>query len=193
MRFSPKFITRSREIGETSRETSLAKWDSLLCLHSTHLDVKIGTAREKVPPLRSSKLAHTFSWLEGKKVVVHSDYFKRYGPKREEIIRYVTEQPSTVEVAELQGRFGARTSGPGRFFKTWVKPMVDDGIFVGNSARVEKATNWLETLERVRSAGMRRRTTAASRRNMPGAGENTTSAWRVKSVGTLRSRSARPT
>jgi hypothetical protein len=142
-----------RGIEATSHETSLSKRESSLYLHSTHIGVKSGGEGEKVPPLRNSKLVHTFIWHEGKKVVVHSDYFKRYGPRREEIIRYVVGRPGAVEVAELRGQFGARTSGPGRFFETWVKPMLDDGVFVGDSASVEEATDWLEALERVRKRG----------------------------------------
>jgi hypothetical protein len=143
---------KERQESREQDSISLYKRDSLLCLHSAHLEVKSAPGPEKVPALRNSKLAHTFIWHEGRKMVVHSDYFKRYGPKREEIIRYVLER-GPVETAELHERFGGRTSRPGRFFNTWVKQMVDDGVFVGGFGSVEVSPDWRNALERVRARG----------------------------------------
>jgi hypothetical protein len=83
-------------------------------------------------------------------VVVHSDYFKRYGAKGEEILRHILEQ-GRVDVADLRDRFGSQTARLGRFFKTWIKPMLDDGVIVGDGGSVEASPEWPEALERVQS------------------------------------------
>jgi hypothetical protein len=92
---------------------------------------------------------HTFVWNKGKRVVVHTDYFKRYGSKREEILRH-TLKYSRTDVPVLNEYFGSKTSKPGRFFKTWVKPMIDDGVLAGDRGSVEPAEDWQGALEVVR-------------------------------------------
>ncbi len=80
---------KNRTHEESEGDSPLQQQDSSLRLHSTRGVVKGATGREKVPALRNSKLVHTFGRREGRRVVVHSDYFKRYGSKREEILRRV--------------------------------------------------------------------------------------------------------
>ncbi len=133
------------------KETPHKQRDSSLGLHPTHIGTHIGTQTGpdgKGLRLRSPKLVHTFEYRGSKKVVVDSEYFWRYGPKRELIIRHVLERGS-VEHAELHEKFGSRTSRPGRFFDTWVKPIFDDGVFVGDP--VQMAPDWREALERVKA------------------------------------------
>jgi len=131
-------------------ETSLSQRESSSGVHSTHIGVKSEKDAENLPALRNSKLVHTWGRKNGRRVVVHSDYFKRYGAKGEEILRHVLER-GAVEVAQLRERFGSRTSRPGRFFKTWIKPMLDDGVIVGGAGSVEAAPDWSEALERVQN------------------------------------------
>jgi hypothetical protein len=141
---------KEKSIEEDSRKTTLSTRESSSYLHPTHIGVKSEKAPEKVPALRNSKLVHTYAIREGRKVVVHSDYFKRYGPKPEEILRYVLEQGRTG-VSDLNEKFGAKTSRPGRFFKTWLKPMLDDGVLTGDRESVDLSADWSEALERVRA------------------------------------------
>jgi hypothetical protein len=131
-------------------EDSLYQRGSSPRLHSMHIEAKDTAGREKVPALRNSKLVHTFIWHQGRKVVAHSDYFERYGSKREEIIRYVLER-GPVEVADLHEKFGSEKSRPGRFFKTWVSPMLSHGVFAGDAWCVAVVPDWPEALERVRA------------------------------------------
>jgi hypothetical protein len=131
------------------RETSLYKRESSPRVYSTYPNAKSEKVAEKLPALRNSKLVHTWGRRNGRRVVVHSDYFKRYGAKGEEIIRYVLEG-GPVGVAELWEKFGSKTSKLGRFFNTWVKPIVDDGVFAGGIEGVEMAPDWSEALDRVR-------------------------------------------
>lgn len=144
-----------RVAGKESQEhkgeggTSLYKRESSPCVHSTYTNVKSEKDAE-MPALRNSKLVHTWGRRNGRRVVVHSDYFKRYGAKGEEILRYLLER-GRVDVADLRDRFGSRTSRVGGFFKMWVKPMVGDGVIVGDAGSVEPSPNWLEALEQVRS------------------------------------------
>jgi hypothetical protein len=130
-------------------ETSRYKRESSPCVHSTYTNVQSEKDAE-MPALRNSKLVHTWGRRNGRRVVVHSDYFKRYGAKGEEILRYLLER-GQVDMADLRERFGSRTSRVGGFFKTWVKPMLDDGVVVGDPGSVEPSPNWLEALEQVRS------------------------------------------
>lgn len=129
-------------------ETSLYKRESSSRVYSVHPGVKSEKGAEKLPALRNSKLVHTWGRKNGRRVVVHSDYFKRYGAKGEEIIRHVLEG-GHVTPEELRERFGAKTSKLGRFFKTWVKPFIDDGVLAGGLGGVEMAPGWHEALERV--------------------------------------------
>ena len=131
---------------------SLYKRESSLCLHSTHIGVKSAGGGEKVPALRNSKLVHTYIPKKGRArgEVVHSDYFKRYGAKGEEILRYVLRW-GRPDGAELHERFGSKTSRPGRFFRTWVQPMINDGVLAGDWSGVEMASDWGRALERVRA------------------------------------------
>jgi hypothetical protein len=139
-----------RGIGAASHETSLSKRESSLCLHSAHIGVKSAGEGEKVPALRNSKLVHTFIWRDGKREVVHTDYFKRPGSKSEEILRYVLGR-GRVEGAELYSRFGAKASRPGRFFATWIEPMIKDGVLAGEWGGVYMADGWTDALEGVRA------------------------------------------
>jgi len=129
---------------------SLNKRESSSRVHSTHIHVKSEKEVEKLPALRNSKLVHTWGRKNGRRVVVHSDYFKRYGAKGEEVLRYILEH-GWVDVSELLGIFGSRSARRGRFYKTWVKPMVDDRVIVGDAGSVEASPDWLEALERVQT------------------------------------------
>jgi hypothetical protein len=113
--------------------------------------VKSAGGDERVPALRNSKLVHTYIPKKGRArgEVVHSDYFKRYGAKREEILRYVLRW-GRADGAELHKRFGSKTSRPGRFFRTWVQPMINDGVLAGDRGGVEMAPDWARALESVR-------------------------------------------
>ena len=119
-------------------------------VHSTHIPLTGQTGPPPdLPSLRYPKLVHTWDRKAGRRVVVDSQYFWRYGPKRGEIIRYVLEH-GCAERAELHEKFGSKTSRPGRFFDTWVKPMFDDGVFHEPAGAMEMAPDWREVLERVR-------------------------------------------
>jgi hypothetical protein len=143
-----------RGIEAASHETSLSRRESSPRLHSVHIGVKCAgegeKVAEKVPALRNSKLVHTFIWRDGKREVVHTDYFKRYGSKSEEILRYVLAR-GRVEGAKLHSRFGAEASRPGRFFRTWIQPMINDGVLAGGWGGVEMADGWTGALESVRA------------------------------------------
>jgi hypothetical protein len=149
-------IEEERVAGKESQEhkgegeTSRYERESSPCVHSTYTNMKNAKAAEKLPALRNSKLVHTWGRRNGRRVVVHSDYFKRYGAKGEEILRYLLER-GRVDMADLRERFGSRTSRVGGFFKTWVKPMVVDGVVVGDAGSVEPSPSWLEALERVQA------------------------------------------
>ena len=132
------------------REVSFYKRESLSRVHSAHIGVKSEKDAEKLPALRNSKLVHTWGRKNGRRVVVHSDYFKRYGAKGEEVLRYVLEH-GRVEVSELLGKFGSKTARRGRFYKTWVKLMVDDGVLAGDAGSVEASPDWPQALERVQA------------------------------------------
>jgi Domain of unknown function (DUF3854) len=141
----------SNEEEQSPRVSSLAERDLYPGVHLMHVSLTGQTGPPPdMPNLRYPKLIHTWERKGGKRVVVDSEYFWRYGPKRGEIIRYVLER-GCVEVAELREKFGSRTSRPGRFFETWVKRMLDDGVFVGDFESVEAAHDWREALERVRA------------------------------------------
>jgi hypothetical protein len=81
--------------------------------------------------------------------VVHSDYFKRYGKKREAIIRYVVERGGAAE-DELHEKFGGKTSRLRDFRRRWIKSMTDDGVLLLDGADVLPAPDWGDALERVR-------------------------------------------
>lgn len=127
-------------------ETSLYQRESSSCLHSTRGG---GGQPATVPALRNSKLLHTYVVQDGRKVVVHSDYFRRYGSKREEIIRYIIEVGG-VEEEELWKKYGSKKSRLRQFRQTWLKPMIDDGVIIQDGGRVLSAPDWPEALERVR-------------------------------------------
>lgn len=134
---------------DTLQGNPLTQRDSLPRVHSTHIPMKSATGHEKPPPLRNSKLVHTYARKEGRRVVVHSDYFRRYDKKGEAIFRYVLEGDGAGRV-ELHEKFGSRTSRLGRFWSTWVAPMLKDGVLVEDGAGVVPAPDWPEALERVR-------------------------------------------
>jgi hypothetical protein len=136
--------------GGGKKETSLYQRDSYTSVHPTHIPPDPRTLPD-APALRNSKLVHTFEYEGRKRIVVDSQYFRRYGSKRELIVRYLLECGAYgVETAELMEKFGSRTARPGRFFETWLKPMVDDGVMRGDLESVELAPDWREALERVR-------------------------------------------
>lgn len=131
--------------GET--ETPLSQRESHACLHSAHIE---GSPDEKVPALRASKLVHTYAMREGRRVVVHSDYFKRYGAKGEETIRHV-HAAGCVRTSELLEAYGGKTSTLRRYFETHIAPKIKDGVLRGDLETVEMAPGWREALERVRA------------------------------------------
>jgi hypothetical protein len=131
-------------------ESSLSERVSYLCVHSTRGVVKREKESEKVPALRNSKLVHTFGRREGRRVVVDSQYFRRYGAKREEIIRLVLELGGAPE-EEIHERFGSRSSRLRDFRRTWLRPMLNDGVLVRDGAHILPAPDWREALERVRT------------------------------------------
>jgi hypothetical protein len=135
----------SQEYKEEGK-TSLSQRESSPCLHSTRGGADQPT---NVPALRNSKLIHTYAIQGGRRVVVHSDYFRRYGSKREEIARYVIGADG-VDEKELWQKFGSKKSRERDFRRTWIKPMLDDGVFVRDGGRILPATDWLEALQRVR-------------------------------------------
>jgi len=138
--------------GEKSapEETSLSQRDSSLCLHSTRGVVKTADRSEKVPALRNSKLVHTYAIREGRKVVVHSDYFKRYGPKCEEIFRCLVGAGGADE-DELLDKYGSKLARLRDFRRTYLKQMLDDGVCVRDGSRILPASDWPEALARVRA------------------------------------------
>jgi Domain of unknown function (DUF3854) len=122
--------------------TSLYQRESSLCLHSVHIP--------EMPPLRNSKLVHTYIRKGARRVVVDSEYFRRYGAKSEEICRYVLERGG-AEREDLWHKFGSKTSRLGRFLETWVEPMLKDGVVVEDGSRILPAPNWVDALERVKA------------------------------------------
>jgi hypothetical protein len=134
-------------------ENPLCQQDSYLCLHSTHNPENLRKPKSgaEVPPLRSSKLIHTWARREGRRVVVDSDYCWRYGPKREELFRYVLER-GEAEPGELHEKFGSKTSRLGRFMQTWVEPMLRDGVLYETDGElIVPSPDWPEALERVKA------------------------------------------
>jgi hypothetical protein len=134
----------------SQEETSLSERESSPGVHSTHIGMKSEKGAKMLPALRNSKLVHTWGRRNGRRVVVHSDYFKRYGAKGEEILRHILEQ-GRVDVVDLRGKFGSQTTRLGRFFKTWITPMLDDGLIVGGTGSVEASPDWSDALERVQN------------------------------------------
>ena len=124
--------------------------DSYTSLHSTSAPPDPRTLPD-APALRNSKLVHDFETKGGRRVVVGSEYFRRYGSKRELIIRYLLERGACVETAELWEKFGSRTSTLPGFFRTWIRKMVADGVLRGDVGSVELSPNWIEALEAVRT------------------------------------------
>ncbi len=133
-------------------ETSLYKRESSSSVQVTRGVVKSAVGREKVPEkvpaLRNSKLVHTFARKGGRRVVVDSAYFWRYGKKREEMFRYVLELGGTTE-ADLHAKFGTKCSRLREFRRVWIKPMVDDGVLLVNGSDVLPATGWRVALDEV--------------------------------------------
>ncbi len=130
-------------------KTSLHQRESLPCVPQTRGVEKGATRPEKVPALRNSKVVHTWDRKDGKRVVVDSVYVGRYGKKKEAMIRHVLERRGLDE-RELHEKFGPASSRLRDFRRTWVKPIVDDGVWVADGSRVLPAPNWPEALERVR-------------------------------------------
>jgi hypothetical protein len=104
---------------------------------------------EGIPALRNPKVVHTWARKNGRRVIVDSDYVGRYGKKREAIIRYVLDCGDASET-ELHEKFGTKTSRLRDFRKTWITPMVEDGVFTTDGRSVLPAADWLDALERVR-------------------------------------------
>lgn len=108
-----------------------------------------GDRSKNLPALRNPKLVHTWARKDGRRVVVDSHYFFRYGKKREAIICYVLELGGADE-AEIHEKFGSKSSRLRDFRRIWIKPMVDDGVFVVDGGRILPAPDWPDALERVR-------------------------------------------
>jgi hypothetical protein len=138
--------------GENSarEESSLSQRDSSLCLHSARGVVKTPGRAEKVPALRNSKLVHTYAMREGRRVVVHSDYFRRYGSRCEEIFRYIVRVGGADE-GELLDKYGSELTRPRAFRRRYLKEMLDDGVCVRDGSRILPAADWPAALERVRA------------------------------------------
>ncbi len=136
--------------GRGEKETPLYQRDSYTSVHSTHIPPDPRTL-PAAPALRNSKLVHAFEYKGSKRTVVDSQYFRRYGSKRELIIRHLLEWGACVETAELMEKFGSKTARPGRFFETWLRPMVEDGVLRGDAGSVELAPGWREALESVKA------------------------------------------
>ena len=132
------------------KETSLYQRDSYTSVHSTSIPPDPRTLPD-APALRNSKLVHAFEYRGSKRTVVDSQYFRRYCAKRELIIRYLLERGECVETAELWEKFGSKTSTLPKFFRTWVRLMVEDGVVRGDAGSVEMAPGWREALEAVRA------------------------------------------
>jgi hypothetical protein len=147
-----------RAVGEKRTETggegesSLSQRESFLSVHSTRGGMKSESAREKVPEvpaLRNAKLVHEYARKDGRRVVVDSRYYPRYGKKRELIIRYVLELEGADET-EIHEKFGSPSSRLRDFRRTWITPMLKDGVFVRDGGWILPAPDWTEALERVR-------------------------------------------
>jgi hypothetical protein len=134
-------------------ESSLSERESFLSVHLTRGGEKSVTGREKVeklPALRNSKLVHEYARKDGRRVVVDSRYYPRYGKKCEAITRYVLEA-GRVHERELHERFGSETSRLRDFRRTWLETkMLKDGVLVRDGGWILPAPEWLEALERVR-------------------------------------------
>src|SRR5215211_4684696 len=131
-------------------ESSLSTRESFLSVHLTRGAMKSVNGREKLPALRNSKLVHEYARKDGRRVVVDSRYYPRYGKKCEAIIRYVLEA-GKVHERELHEEFGSPTSRIRDFRRTWLeKKMLRDGVLVRDGAWILPAPDWPEALERVR-------------------------------------------
>jgi len=134
-------------------ESSLSERESFLSVHLTRGGEKSAAGREKVeklPALRNSKLVHEYARKDGRRVVVDSRYYPRYGKKCEAIIRYVLEA-GRVHEGELHERFGSETSRLRDFRRTWLeKKMLNDEVLVRDGGWILPAPDWPEALERVR-------------------------------------------
>jgi hypothetical protein len=130
--------------------TSLYQRDSSSSVPQTRGVVKSASGPEKVPGLRNSKLVHTWARKDGRRVVVDSDYFRRYGKKREAMLRYVLEFGGADET-ELLEKFGSRCARLRDFRRTWITPIVEDGVWVADGGSILPAPDWPEALERVRA------------------------------------------
>jgi DNA-binding MarR family transcriptional regulator len=111
--------------------------------------VRGGREPGNVPALRNPKVVHTWEREDGRRVVVDSHYYWRYGKKREEILRYVLEIGDADET-DIHERFGSRSSRLRDFRRTWITPMVDDGVLVTDDGIIRPAPYWADALERVR-------------------------------------------
>jgi hypothetical protein len=131
-------------------ESSLSERESFLSVHLTRGGMKSAPSREKLPALRNSKLVHEYARKDGRRVVVDSRYYPRYGKKCEAIIRYVLEA-GRVHEGELHERFGSETSRLRDFRRTWLeKKMLKDGVLVRDGGWILPAPDWPDALERVR-------------------------------------------
>lgn len=147
-----------REQRSANTQNPLHERDSYLCLHSTrapgdaHENLRKPKVAPEVPALRNSKLVHTRVPTREKPrgEVVHSDYYRRYGAKREEIARFVVGAGAVVR-EDLWERFGSPKSRLRDFMRTWIRPMLSDGVFVEDDALILPAPDWPEALERVRA------------------------------------------
>jgi hypothetical protein len=79
---------------------------------------------------------HEYARKDGRRVVVDSRYYPRYGKKPE---------------AKLHEKYGSPTSRLRDFRRTWLeKKMLRDGVLVRDGGWILPAPDWPEALERVR-------------------------------------------
>jgi hypothetical protein len=95
-------------------------------------------------------LVHTYAVREGRKVVVHSDYFKRLGGRCEEIFRYIVRVGGADE-GELLDKYGSELARLRDFRRQHLKEMLDDGLCVRDGSRILPDPDWPDALERVRA------------------------------------------
>jgi hypothetical protein len=86
---------------------------------------------------------------DGRRVVVDSQFFFRYGKKRELIVRRILEAGPTTE-AELHGRFGSAASRLRDFRRRCLAPMLADGVLVEDGGTLDLSPDWPDALQRVR-------------------------------------------
>ena len=131
-------------------ETSLSERESSPSVLQTRGVVKSVADVEKLPPLRNSKLVHTWARKNGRRVVVDSHFVWRYGKKREEIARYVIERAGADET-KIHEKFGSPRSRLREFRRVWLQPMLNDGVLLRDGGRILPSPEWPKAVERVQA------------------------------------------